>query len=416
MPYADADSQARLELPSPTVVRDWRAETNRQIRLNYEDHVNKWQERMLHQHMQNRNFPRQDVLPISNIAKACGNVSTDSPTGVEDMESVDSVSSNCNDGRGRDSDGRRLFAGVAKGNGADDVCDGDVTWGSQHTWETAYACNNSGKNAVDAQEKIKSEKAAEQRLGAGPYRSSHRPTLVGRRSKSPDVSIAESTGTFLSKISDRNMTNVKETQPLGGPKYYVMTNTKKGKAKVVHEAMPATGREGFKLAMEEKGYEIIEYDMLPGGAKKPLSVNTPSNSTLKMEGVEFLQTNLLTGMFKSRQELPEKRFSMRMQRSTEKIKESSCQHFNVPITMSVQTGRNSSQSWFNNEFNKFLDVADKIDRAITGCTTADDDIANDDGEYSPTSEEEGDEDVTPHDRYRGRSSRHRRGRSRTRRR
>lgn len=53
------------------------------------------------------------------------------------------------------------------------------------------------------------------------------------------------------------MNKVKETQPLGGPKFYSMTNTKKGKAKVVHEAMPATGREGFKLAMEEKGYDII---------------------------------------------------------------------------------------------------------------------------------------------------------------
>ena len=75
--------------------------------------------------------------------------------------------------------------------------------------------------------------------------------------KSPDVSIAESTGTFQSKISVRNMNKVKETQPLGGPKFYSMTNTQKGKAKVVHEAMPATGREGFKLAMEEKGYNII---------------------------------------------------------------------------------------------------------------------------------------------------------------
>ena len=64
--------------------------------------------------------------------------------------------------------------GVAKGIGADDVFDGYVTWGSLHTRENAYFCNNS-----------KSEKAAEQRLGAGPYRSSHCPTLVGRRSKKP---------------------------------------------------------------------------------------------------------------------------------------------------------------------------------------------------------------------------------------
>ena len=429
---------------SPTVVRDRRAETNKQIRLNRDDQENKWQQHMLHQQLQNRNFPRHDVLPISNIANACNerqrlsskdaatpntsprptavkiksSVSTDSPTGVEDMESVDSGSNNSHDVRGRDSDGRGVFAGEAKGNGAADVCDGDVTWGLQRSGETAYTCNNSGKNMMDAQDRIgsssNSEKAAEQRLGSGPYRSPRRPSLVGRRSKSPDVSIVESTGTFLSKISDRNMKNVEETQPLGGPKYYIVTNTKKGKAKVAHEAMPATGREGFKLAMEEKGYEIIEYDMLPGGAKEPPPVNSPSNSTLMMEGSVFLQTNPLTGMFKSMQELPEKQFSKRMQRSTEKTKWGSCLHSNVPISM-PQTGYISFQSWFNNKFNKFLNVADKIDRAITGCTMANNDISDDDGDYSLTDEEEGDEDVTPHDRYRRRSSRHRRGRSRTRR-
>jgi hypothetical protein len=371
--YASADSQARLELTSPTVVRDWRAETNKQIRLNYEDQDDKWQELLLYE-------PRQLVLPISTIAKAptSGNerqrlsskdtatpgtsrrptavmnmspVSTDSPTGVEDMESVDSGSTKSNDGRGRHSDGRGVFVGVAKGNGAED----------------------------------------------------------GGRSKSPDVSIAESTGTFLSKISDRYMKVVKETQPLGGPKYYIATNTKKGRAKVVHEAMPATGREGFKLAMEERGYEIIEYDMLPGEANKPSSINSPSNSTLMMDGSVFLRTNPLTSMFKSRQELPEKQFSKRTQRSIKKTKESSC--LSMP-----HTGCNSFRSWFNDEFNKFLDVADKIDHAITGCTTANSDISDYDGDYSPTDEEESVEDVEPPSRYKWRSSRHRRGRSRSRRR
>lgn len=90
-----------------------------------------------------------------------------------------------------------------------------------------------------------------------------------RRIQSNDLSLADiSVGTSLTSLSrlsaPGSMEGVKEIQPLGGPKYYVMVNTKKGQAKIVHEAMPAAGREGFKMAMEEKGFEIIEYDLLPG--------------------------------------------------------------------------------------------------------------------------------------------------------
>ena len=92
-----------------------------------------------------------------------------------------------------------------------------------------------------------------------------------RRIQSKDnVSLADniSVGTSLTSLSrlsaPGSMEGVKEIQPLGGPKYYVMVNTKKGQAKIVHEGMPAAGREGFKMAMEEKGFEIIEYDLLPG--------------------------------------------------------------------------------------------------------------------------------------------------------
>jgi len=92
--------------------------------------------------------------------------------------------------------------------------------------------------------------------------------LVDVRSRST-VSV-ESTGKFLSKVPGSKMTKVKETQPLS-----IMTNTKKGQAKIVHEAMPPKGREGFKVVMEEKGYETIECDMIPGREEGPSDVNIP---------------------------------------------------------------------------------------------------------------------------------------------
>ena len=92
--------------------------------------------------------------------------------------------------------------------------------------------------------------------------------LVDVRSRST-ISV-ESTGKSLAKVPGSKMTKVEETQPLS-----IMTNTKKGQAKIIHEVMPATGREGFKLVMEEKGYEIIECDLLPGREEGPLDVNTP---------------------------------------------------------------------------------------------------------------------------------------------
>ena len=92
--------------------------------------------------------------------------------------------------------------------------------------------------------------------------------LIDVRSRST-ISV-ESTGKSLAKVPGSKMTKVEETQPLS-----IMTNTKKGQAKIIHEVMPATGREGFKLVMEEKGYEIIECDLLPGREEGPLDVNTP---------------------------------------------------------------------------------------------------------------------------------------------
>ena len=96
--------------------------------------------------------------------------------------------------------------------------------------------------------------------------------LVDVRSRST-VSV-DSTGKSLSKVLGSKMTNVKETQPLSGPMCCIMTNAKKGQAKIAHEATPATGREGFKLVVEEKGYETIECDLLPGREEGSPDVNT----------------------------------------------------------------------------------------------------------------------------------------------
>jgi hypothetical protein len=89
------------------------------------------------------------------------------------------------------------------------------------------------------------------------------PAILDAHPESTDS--MESTGSSLSTQYVRKMKGVVETQPLGGAKYYIMVNTKRGQAKVVHEAMPAGGREGFTITMEEKGYEIVEYDFLPEG-------------------------------------------------------------------------------------------------------------------------------------------------------
>ncbi len=63
------------------------------------------------------------------------------------------------------------------------------------------------------------------------------------------------------------MRGVRETMPLGGPKYYVVSITKMGEARIVHEAMPAVmDAQSSPLrggaVCEERGFEIIEFDYL----------------------------------------------------------------------------------------------------------------------------------------------------------
>ena len=63
------------------------------------------------------------------------------------------------------------------------------------------------------------------------------------------------------------MRGVRETQPLGGPKYYVVSITDRGIARILHEAMPPMTSGGAvqvaaAAVAEERGFEVIEYDLL----------------------------------------------------------------------------------------------------------------------------------------------------------
>ena len=63
------------------------------------------------------------------------------------------------------------------------------------------------------------------------------------------------------------MRGVRETQPLGGPKYYVVSITDMGIARILHEAMPPMTSGGAvqvaaAAVAEERGFEVIEYDLL----------------------------------------------------------------------------------------------------------------------------------------------------------
>ena len=70
----------------------------------------------------------------------------------------------------------------------------------------------------------------------------------------------DTVGTSLSRISASRMP-VNETQPLGGPKYYIAANTRVGRTRVIHEAMPTSDVDAGTVS-EEMGYEIIEWDLV----------------------------------------------------------------------------------------------------------------------------------------------------------
>eukprot|EP00571_Detonula_confervacea_P012295 CAMPEP_0172301588 /NCGR_PEP_ID=MMETSP1058-20130122/3436_1 /TAXON_ID=83371 /ORGANISM="Detonula confervacea, Strain CCMP 353" /LENGTH=754 /DNA_ID=CAMNT_0013011757 /DNA_START=111 /DNA_END=2372 /DNA_ORIENTATION=- len=91
-------------------------------------------------------------------------------------------------------------------------------------------------------------------------------------------SITESIATSLSNVSISEMPCVLESQPLGGPKYYIATICKRGQARIIHEAMPSFhdgGGDGEELE-EEKGYEILDYHLVREGERRVVEEEIPS--------------------------------------------------------------------------------------------------------------------------------------------
>ena len=61
------------------------------------------------------------------------------------------------------------------------------------------------------------------------------------------------------------MKGIRGTQPLGGSKYYNISITDIGMARIVHEAMllmTSRGAVQVSLVAEERGFEVIEYNLL----------------------------------------------------------------------------------------------------------------------------------------------------------
>jgi hypothetical protein len=332
----DADSQMmqQLDLSSPTRGRDRRVEKTKELLLKLEQQKKKWQQ------LQNRNSLRQDVLPNLKQRLSGKKAATTPPTSPKSVAVL-----------------MKRFKSAESPMGVEDMA--SVNSGTKDNSESGVVVN-SWENLDQIFD-----------------------PLVDVCSKSTDS--AELTGTFHSKVSGSIIKGAIETQPIGGAKYYVMVNTKKGQAKIVHEAMPATGREGFKFAMEEKGYEIMEYDFLTekenkpskaGREKEPSKVITPSNSTLMGEEASIAES---TG--RSRSEVSGS--LMKIDKVMNKVKETQpiggpkndiTQHVTKKTEASGTGEDKSFQTWLDEGFNFALDVAEKIDDDLTKLTKAVDKI------------------------------------------
>lgn len=81
----------------------------------------------------------------------------------------------------------------------------------------------------------------------------------------------------ISGADDQQLTVVKESEPIRGPKYYIMVDAQRGATKIIHSAYPAMdGWEGTEL--EERGFEMI----------------IGSTTTITKNGSETLETPDLT--------------------------------------------------------------------------------------------------------------------------
>ena len=102
-------------------------------------------------------------------------------------------------------------------------------------------------------------------------------------SEDTEESSIGSAGTSLSQIPNSAIP-AKESQSIGGPKYYIATHTKRGQARVVHKAMPSIheetssqggigsfivgGNDASSSVAEEMGYEIMEYELVREAAER----------------------------------------------------------------------------------------------------------------------------------------------------
>lgn len=220
-----------------------------------------------------------------------------------------------------------------------------------------------------------------------------------RRFQSKELSLADiSVGTSLTSLSRLSapglMEGVKEIQPVGGPKYYVMVNTKIGQAKIVHEAMPAAGREGFKVAMEEKGFEIIEYDLLPG--RHQHHSKKYGNHSSGMEGLKLaikeneyavqeydqssaFQSPTNHGDMSKMRKLNPRNNSDELTGELTKKKTVESTRSRRAVESLLRPKVDIFKSWLENEINNVLDVADRIDNVLTGgCSMSNQEVFDDD--------------------------------------
>lgn len=135
--------------------------------------------------------------------------------------------------------------------------------------------NMSGKGGSDCSSVISASSSSSQKSAAA---DSIAVSVFESLASISAMSSASSTGTNLSdKSAQRRIIEaMKESQAISGPKYYVATLNGKGQAKVLHEAMPeegivpencdavaATDPDQIRAVAEERGFEVLEYRLLP---------------------------------------------------------------------------------------------------------------------------------------------------------
>ena len=208
---------------------------------------------------------------------------------------------------------------------------------------------------------------------------------------------------------DQHLTVVKESEPIRGPKYYIMVDAQRGATKIVHSAYPAMdGWEGAEL--EERGFEMIigSTTTTTAGAKdedlttllsdkvhKDDDDDDDSQATLRIKTTRYAsgsKSNLLNDVL-----VEENRDDDDNEELLEEEEEEARGGVEMILNegVGVKSKRNFSSS--NNNKSKKVDhlhdfsTADIICADVTGCYPLD---LEEDGLEE---EEEDDEDVQSHD-------------------